>query len=142
MLTKTQQVRIIIQDNEAGFYNLSDEEIDFFLARNGDNVDTAAIAAAKSLVFKLSMRGDSSVDIFSIRGSRTADQYLKALKEFIKDPSSNPYINNATIWIGGVSKSEMQMNDANPDNNIVQRPDRDREVHADTFQGWNWNLPL
>lgn len=140
MLTKIQQVRIIIQDNEVGFYWLSDEEIQFFLNRAEDNVDTAAIAAAKSVVFKLAQRGSASVDIFSIRGDRTAEQYAKALKEFIKDPTSNPYLNSASIWVGGIDKSEMQMNDANKNNNIVQQPSKDRDSNSETFNSNFWDF--
>lgn len=121
-LSSIEQVRFLIQDNTPGLYLISDEEIYFLLQRNNNNVDRTALEAAKVVLLNLSMRGDQSVDIFSIRGSKAAEQYRMALQLFVKSPDLNPILKTVQGWVGGVSKSEMQLNDSNTDNNTVDTP--------------------
>lgn len=121
-LTAVQQVRLLIQDNEPGLYILADEEIEFLLERNANSVNAASIEAARIVLFKLSQRGEESVDIFSIKGGKAAEQYRLALQLYLKDPMLNPILNNVRGYVGGVSKSDMQANDANADNNLTPSP--------------------
>jgi len=126
-LSLIQQVRLNVQDNEPGLYILSDEEIEYLLTKYSDNVSRASIDAARIILLNLSKNSSGeSVDIFSIRGKDAAEQYRLALELFIKDPNLNPLIMNLKGWVGGVSKTEMQENDCNVDNNIVQIPSKDR----------------
>jgi hypothetical protein len=118
-LTAVQQVRLLIQDNEPGLYILADEEIEFLLERNANSVNATSIEAARIVLFKLSQRGDESIDIFALRGSKAAESYRLALQLYLKDPMLNPILNNVRGYVGGVSKSDMQANDANSDNNLV-----------------------
>lgn len=120
-LTTIEQVRLLIQDNSPGLYLISDEELDFLLERNNDSVNRTSLEAAKIVLLNLSMRGDESVDIFSLKGSKAAEQYRLALQMFIKDPSLNPVYQNLQGYFGGVSKSDMEANDANVDNNTIPR---------------------
>ncbi len=121
-MTLIDQVRFLIQDNTPGLYIISDEEIAFLLNRNNKNVDRTAIEAAKVVLLNLSMRGDQTVDIFSIKGNKAAEQYRLSLQLFIKDPNMNPILKTVCGWVGGVSKAEMLTNDSNSDNNIVPSP--------------------
>lgn len=120
-LTTIEQVRLLIQDNSPGLYLISDEELSFLLERNNDSVNRTSLEAAKIVLLNLSMRGDESVDIFSLKGSKAAEQYRLALQMFIKDPSLNPVYQNLQGYFGGVSKSDMEANDAISDNNTVPR---------------------
>ena len=120
-LTTIEQVRLLIQDNSPGLYLISDEELNFLLERNNDSVNRTSLEAAKIVLLNLSMRGDESVDIFSLKGSKAAEQYRLALQMFIKDPSLNPIYQNLQGYFGGVSKSDMEANDANIDNNTIPR---------------------
>lgn len=120
-LTSIEQVRLLIADNEAGFYLISDEELNFLLERNNNSVNRTSLEAAKVILLNLSMRGDSTVDIFSLKNSKAAEQYRLALQMFIKDPSLNPVYQNLQGYFGGVSKSDMEKNNANVDNNTVPR---------------------
>lgn len=118
-LTSIQQVRLLVQDNEPGLYLLQDDEITFLIERNFNSVDKASIEAARLILFKLAQRGDETVDIFSIKGRGAAEQYRLALQMFLKDPNLNPVLQNVRGYVGGVSKSDMESNDANSDNNVV-----------------------
>lgn len=125
-LTLIQQVRLRVADNEPGLYILSDDEIQFLLDTNNSNVNRASLEAAKIILLNLAQRSDESVDIFSVKGSKAAEQYRLALQLFIKDPTLNPFISNLKGWVGGISKQEMQENNCNLDNNIVENPAKDR----------------
>lgn len=114
---------------------MSDAEIQYYLTKHDGNLNRTSMDVAKAMLFKLSMAGSETVDIFSINGSRAAAQYIAALKMYIKDPSLNPFIQTAMPYAGGISKSDMEANDANPDNNFVQKPSEDRtEVPQSYFE--------
>lgn len=101
---------------------MSDDEIQYFLSKNDWNIQRTCLDTAKSMLLKLSMVSDQTVDIFSIRGSAAAKQYMQALKMYITDPNLNQTLQNLKGYAGGISKVDMQTNDANSDNNIVNQP--------------------
>ena len=125
-LTLIQQVRLNVADSEPGLYIISDDEIQWLLEKNSNSVPRASIDAARIILLNLSQRGDEVVDIFSIKGKSAAESYRLALELFIKDPNLNPLIGNLQGYFGGVSKSDMQANNDNCDNNIVENPTKDR----------------
>lgn len=132
-LTNIQQVRLLVQDSTPGLYIVSDDEITFFLERNSNNINRTSLEVAKVILLNLSMRGDHTVDIFNIRGSKASEQYRLALELFLKDPQLNPILTSAQGYFGGVSKSDMQANDLNTDNNIVSNPNDTSVVPTDYF---------
>lgn len=121
-LTLIQQVRLNTQDNTPGLYIISDEEIEYFLERNNQNVNRASVEVARVILFNLSMKSDEVVDVFSIRSSQAAKAYMEALKLYIRDPNLNQVGNNLQGYVGGISLEDMQANDANADNNIFVPP--------------------
>jgi hypothetical protein len=106
---------------------MSDEEINYFLSKNNWNIQRTCLDVAKSMLLKLSMVSDQTVDIFSIRGSAAAKQYMQALKMYITDPNLNQALQNLQGYAGGISKADMLANDNNVDNNIV------KQATAETF---------
>lgn len=132
-LTNVQQVRLLVQDNSPGLYIVSDDEINFFLERNANNVNRAALETAKVILLNLSMRSDNTIDIMSIRNSKAAEAYRLALELFLRDPSMNPALQDAQGYFGGISISDMQANDLNTDNNIVSNPNDTSVVPTDYF---------
>jgi hypothetical protein len=116
-----QAVRLLIQDNTPGLYVISDYEINFLLERNNQSINRTALEAARIILLNLAMRGDDTVDIFSIKGAKAAEQYRLALQLFLKDPNLNPALTMSQAYFGGVSKSDMELNDANLDNNTSPR---------------------
>jgi hypothetical protein len=131
-LEQIQQVRYELADTEVGFPMLSDEEYSYFIDKNNSSIRRAMIDAAKSILFKLSMRGDETVDIFSVKGSKSAEQYRMALQLFIKNPDFNPALTLASVYAGGISKQDMQENILNSDNNAVLIP-TDPKTYPDNY---------
>lgn len=121
-LTPIEEVRIRVQDNAVGLYFLSDDEIQYLLDKNDQNINRASVESAHIILLKLSQRGDSTVDILSIKGSKAAEQYRLALQLYLRSPDLNPSLNSSGVWAGNVSKSEMQANNSNPDNNSIRTP--------------------
>lgn len=122
-LTTVQKVRIEVADTDVNFPILSDDEYKYFLEKNDDSIRRASLDAAKTILLKLSINGsDQTVDIFSIKGAKAAEQYRQALTLYIKNPDLNQLLQNVQGWAGGISKAEMLANDTNSDNVIVPNP--------------------
>ena len=121
-LSLNQQVRLLCQDNTTGLYIISNDEIDFLLERNNNNVDKAVYEALQIMLRYLAQRGDESIDVFSIRGSKAAEQMRLAIELYLKDPANNPLYKNLKGYVGGVSIYDMEANNADLDNNIVENP--------------------
>ena len=124
--TDIQKVRIEVADLEPGFPLLSDDEYEYLLEKNNNAIVRTSVDAARIILLKLSQQTDETVSIFSIRGSKVAESYRLALELYIKNPQLNPLYNNLQGYFGGVSKSDMQANNDNCDNNIVENPTKDR----------------
>jgi hypothetical protein len=121
--TDIEKVRIEIQDNDPSLPFMQDDEIAYFLEKHSNSVSRASLDAAKSVLMKLSQRGNETVDIFSFSGAKAAEQYRLALQLYLKDPYLNPVLRSVQGWVGGVSLSEMQTNNQNTDNNVLFRKD-------------------
>ena len=137
-LTLNQQVRLLCQDNTPGLYIISEDEIDFLLQRNNNNVDKAVYEALQIMLRYLAQRGDESIDIFSIRGAKAAEQMRLAIELYLKDPANNPLYKNLKGYVGGVSISDMDANNANLDNNIIQSPSDSNELVNTGFFTYTW----
>ena len=137
-LTLNQQVRLLCQDNTPGLYIISEDEIDFLLQRNNNNVDKAVYEALQIMLRYLAQRGDESIDVFSIRGSKSAEQMRLAIELYLKDPANNPLYKNLKGYVGGVSISDMDANNANLDNNIIQSPSDSGELVNTGFFTYTW----
>lgn len=124
--TNIQKVRIEVADLEPGFPLLSDDEYEYLLEKNNNAIVRTSVDAARIILLKLSQQTDETVSIFSIRGSKVAESYRLSLELYIKNPQLNPLYNNLQGYFGGVSKSDMQANNDNCDNNIVENPTKDR----------------
>lgn len=121
-LTPIQEVRLTVGDTSVEFPILTDSDYEYFLSRNEDSVRRASIDAAKAIILQLAMRTDETVDIFSIKGSKAAEQYRLALIMFLKDPALNPVLTSGSGYAGGISHSDMQANNENTDNNYIVTP--------------------
>lgn len=117
------QVRYELSDCSVELPILSDDEYIYFLSKNHENVRRAALDAAKTILFKLSMNASRrSVDILSIDTTKSAQSYKEALVSYIKNPEMSGVLSNILPYAGGISKSDMQKNILNPDANYVKPP--------------------
>jgi hypothetical protein len=115
-------LRIELGDVSTEFPIMSDDEYTYFLGKHDWNIQRASMDSAKSILLKLSMRTDETVDIFSIKGSSAAKNYMQALQLYIKSPGLNSMYDKIQGYAGGISKNDMIANDANLDNNIIKQP--------------------
>ena len=124
-LNAVQQVRLEIGDTDVALPILADVEIEYFLQKNNNSVRRASLDAAKTILFKLSMdSADETVGLLSIKGHRAAEAYKEALKMYIKNPDLNTVLQNAEVYAGGISRSDMQANVNDSDANFVQSPNQ------------------
>ena len=124
-MATNEQIKVIkyeLGDLDDAFPFLSNSEYAYFIDKNNGNVRRSMLDCAKTILFKLSMRGDETVDIFSFKGSKAAAEYREALKMFIKNPAFNPALTLASIFAGGTSVSDMQANIEDSDANAVTTP--------------------
>ena len=119
-LSLIDQVRLLVQDNVPGLYFCSQDEIQYFLDRNNQNVNRASLEVARVILLNLSMRSDTTVDVLSIKSSKSAASYEQALQLFLKDASLNPVLTNCAGYAGNISKTDMQANVDNLDNNYIK----------------------
>lgn len=128
-------LRIELGDTSAEFPIMTDEEYNYFLSKHDWNIRRASMDAAKSIMLKLSMRTDETVDIFSIKGSSAAKNYMQALQMYIKNPDLNTLYDKVQGYAGGISKSDMLANDVNLDNNIVKDPQAETFIYRPSSFG-------
>jgi len=121
-LTDLQKIRYELGDTDATFPMLTDTEYEYFLEKNNLSIRKAAMDAAKTIMLKMSMRSDDTVDIFSIKGSKAAETYIKALQMYIKNSDFNGNLTSISAYAGGISKQDMQDNIDVYDNNAVITP--------------------
>lgn len=138
--TDIQKVRIEVADLDPGFPLLSDDEYSYLLTKNSNSIVRASVDAARIILLKLSQQTDETVSIFSIRGSKAAEQYRLALELYIKNPQLNPLYNNLQGYFGGVSISDMQANNADCDNNIVENPGKSDSLYQTGPFSVNWRF--
>ena len=136
--TLIQQVKLEVADLDQAFPLLSDADYDYLLLKHNNSVVRAAVDAARIILLLLSQRTDETVDVFSVRGSKAAEQYSLALELYIKNPQLNPLYQNLKGYVGGVSISDMDANNANLDNNIIQSPSDSGELVNTSFFTYTW----
>ena len=138
--TDIQKVRIEVADLDPGFPLLADDEYSYLLEKNNNSIVRASVDAARIILLKLSQRTDETTDVFSVRGSKAAEQYRLALELYIKNPQLNPLYNNLKGYVGGVYISDMDANNSNADNNIVENPGSTNQLFATGPFTYGWRL--
>lgn len=122
MATNIEAVRIEVGDMDPALPILADSTYQYLLDKNNSNIARTSIDAARIILLNLAQRSDETVDIFSIKGSKAAEQYRLALQLFLNNPTLNPLISNCEGWFGGVFNDQMQANDNDLNNNTVKLP--------------------
>ena len=136
--TDIQKVRIEVADLDPGLPLLADDEYAYLLEKNNNSIVRASVDAARIILLKLSQQTDETVSIFSVKGSKAAEQYRLALELYIKNPQLNPLYNNLQGYFGGVSLSDMSANNSNADNNIVENPGSTNQLFSTGPFTYGW----
>ncbi len=136
-LTDIQKLRVEIGDTDVSFPILDDSSYQYFLDKHSNNLNRAAIDAARAILFQLSTMNSETVSIFSVKNT-SAEAYRQALLLYIKDQNLNPIYQNLKGYFGGVSISDMDANNANLDNNIIQSPSDSGELVNTSFFTYAW----
>lgn len=136
-LTDIQKVRLEVGDTDVSFPFLDDSAYEYYLEKNDGNVARASIEAARAILMQLSTRNSETVDIFSIKNT-SAESYRQALLLYINNQTLNPLNKDLTMYVGGISKSDMLKNDLNPDNNRVISPNEDRPPFDSSMSFNSW----
>lgn len=98
---------------------MSDEELQYFLDKNGGSIRKSSLDAARAILFRLASFTNEEVDVLAYRGSDYFKQYAEALKLYIKNPEFGA-VTQAMGYVGGVSLVDIEQNIRNPDNNYVR----------------------
>jgi len=114
--------RIELADTDVSLPFLSDTEYSYFIDKNNGSVARASVDCAKTILFKLSYSfGDEISDILQLK-NRSASAYKEALMLYLRNPDLNPIYKTVNPYAGGISKSDIATNLADPDQNTVTLP--------------------
>ena len=127
-LTDIQKLRVEVGDVDVSFPILDDTSYEYFLEKHSNNLNRAGLDAARAILFQLSTRNSETVDVFSVKNT-SAEAYRQALLLYIKDPNLNPLYQNLKGYVGGVSISDMEANNADLDNNIIENPGKTESLY-------------
>lgn len=108
------RVRLNVGDIWPDIEMLADADYQYFLDIHDGNENRATLDAARAILFKLARYSRERTGDIEVYGSDWFKQYRDALLLMIKNPDMA--ISLAVPYAGGISKSDMRSNDANPDN--------------------------
>lgn len=138
-LTDIQKLRVEIGDTDVSFPILDDSSYQYFLDKHSNNLGRASIDAARAILFQLSTMNSETVSIFSVKNT-SAEAYRQALLLYIKDQTLNPIYQTLRGYFGGVSISDMEANNSNPDNNIVENPGKTEQLYQTSDFTASWRF--
>lgn len=105
---------------------LTDAVYTYLLTKHSDNEVAATKEAAYLILGQLSTATRERLDRIEFYGNQKFEQYLVFIKEVIKNP--NGYLNSAGIYAAGISISDIEANEDDPD--IVKREIPNYEYNA------------
>lgn len=138
-LSDIEKLRIEIGDTDVSFPILDDSSYQYFLDKHNNNLGRASIDAARAILFQLSTMNSETVSIFSVKNT-SAEAYRQALLLYIKDQTLNPIYQSLKGYFGGVSISDMEANNADPDNNIVENPGKTEQLYQTSDFTASWRF--
>lgn len=110
----TDRVRLIVGDIATEFEYLSDETYEYLLDKYDGNETAAALEAARYILGSLAKYSRQRTGDIEVYGAEMFENYKDFLLELIKNPQL--LFDRAQAYAGGISKSDMENNDNNPDN--------------------------
>lgn len=119
MLTDIEKVRLEVGLTHDFADLITDDEINYYLEQNNNNIRRASIACAKTVLFILTQIVHNKADGLEIWGTDHFNNYYKALNLYLSNPDLNGVTLLATPYCGGISNSDIRKNLDNSDVNAV-----------------------
>lgn len=110
---KKNQVRLMIGDTNTSDQLIQDEEIEFYLLQNSDEVITSAVDCCEAIAAEFSRQADTTNGALSVKASQRAKAYL-VLAERVRDKLAN----YGEIFVGGATWDDVETLD--DDSSLVQ----------------------
>lgn len=110
----TDRVRLIVGDTMTEYEYLSDETYEYLLDKYDGNETAAALEAARYILGSLAKYSRQRTGDIEVYGAEMFKNYKDFLIELIRNPQM--LLDRAQAYAGGISKSDMEKNDCNPDN--------------------------
>lgn len=108
------RIRLITGDVWDDMEYLTDNDYQYYLDRYDGNERRAALDSMRSILLKLSRGARERTGDIEVYGSEYFKNYLQALLLILKNPDAA--LSLAVPYAGGISKSDMFLNDLNSDN--------------------------
>jgi len=132
-----QKVRMEVGDLDTVLPILTDDVYTYCLENSNENIRRASLQAAKIILMHLSINSsDRTVDVLSIKNSKAAEAYRQALILYIRNPDLNGMYSFINVYGSGISKSDMQSNNDNADNNFV-KPFTSESTPTSSYNPWS-----
>jgi len=131
----TDRVRLIVGDTATEFEYLADETYEYLLDKYSDNETTAAMEAARYILGSLAKYSRQRTGDIEVYGAEMFKNYRDFLIELLRNPQM--LLSRAAIYAGGISKRDMELNDANPDNvspTFYKGFSEDRRIYEDDLE--------
>lgn len=120
-LTLIEQLKLEVGLNNIEDTILTEAELEYFLEKNNLSVRKAAIDVAKTVLFILSSRvHERSGTELEIWGNTWFENYMKVLQLYITNPNFSIALEQAKVYAGGISVTDIRNNAENSDNFTVQ----------------------
>lgn len=120
-LTDVEKLKLEIGLSSQAADILSDAEIQYFLDKNNNSVKKASLDAAKTVLFILAQlvheRSGSELEIWN---HTWFENYMKVLQLYITNPNFSVALEQAKVYAGGISVTDIRNNVENSDNFTVQ----------------------
>jgi len=108
------RVRLIVGDTNTEFDYLSDETYQYLLNKYQNNEQATAMEAARYILGSLAKYSRQRTGDIEVYGAEMFKNYKDFLIELLRNPQM--LLARAQAYAGGISKSDMERNDMNPDN--------------------------
>lgn len=118
--TPVQQLRLEIALIGEAETLLSDEEVQYFLDKYNGSVKRASLDAAKTVLFILSQFTHERSDMLEIWNHTWFENYMKVLQLYITNPNFSIALEQAKVYAGGISVTDIRNNVENSDNFTIQ----------------------
>lgn len=123
-LTDIEKIKLELGLNNLDESLLSDLEIQYFLDKHDGSIKRASLDAAKTVLFYLSRYiHEKSGPELELWGNGWFVNYAAALKMYINNPNFSLALQDASVYLGGLSREDAQSNNLVSDNIIVKVED-------------------